>query len=147
MRKADVVVKNETKIIDYFTTNNINGQHMMNVPRKTFVYSLLTFVGDKKLTGKACAIWKALKEYDPLKEKKESLKRLCNDAAILSRLRAPQEDYQYDVYPSFTPILSRLRGVEAPIVFARFLMDCYNVFRDKLDDKGQYDKKSFPKHK
>eukprot|EP01083_Nonionella_stella_P184062 666978_1 len=36
---------------------------------------------------------------------------------------------------------------KAPIAFASFLMNCYNVFRDKLDDKGQYDKKSFPQHK
>eukprot|EP01083_Nonionella_stella_P300014 1022028_1 len=37
---------------------------------------------------------------------------------------------------------------KSPIAFARFLMNCYNVFRDKLDVyKGQYDKKSFPKHK
>eukprot|EP01083_Nonionella_stella_P099541 279889_1 len=32
------------------------------------------------------------------------------------------------------------------MAFAQFLMDCFNVFRDKLD-KGQHAKKSFPQHK
>eukprot|EP01083_Nonionella_stella_P101721 288631_1 len=116
MRKADVVVKNETKIIDYFTTNNINGQHMMTVSRKTFVASLSTFVGDKKLKGKAGAIYKALTEYDPLKEKQESVKRLSNDPAILSRVKGVEEEQKEDVItpirkgPAHPNVLKRMRS-------------------------------------